>query len=42
MRNYHVVAANVRAGLDPNHGIDDEPEYVEVYVLSRRLNQTRT
>ena len=23
--------ANVRAGLDPNHGINDEPEYVEAY-----------
>ena len=31
MHNYHVTAANVRAGLDPNHGIDDEPEHVEVY-----------
>ena len=31
MHNYHVTAANVRAGLDPNHGINDEPEYVEVY-----------
>ena len=31
MHNYHVTAANVRAGLDPNHGIDEEPEYVEVY-----------
>ena len=31
LHNYHVTAASVRAGLDPNHGIDDEPEYVEVY-----------
>ena len=31
MHNYHVTAANVRASLDPNHGINDEPEYVEVY-----------
>ena len=31
MHYYHVTAANVRAGLDPNHGINDEPEYVEVY-----------
>ena len=31
MHNYRVTAANVRAGLDPNHGVDDEPEYVEVY-----------
>ena len=31
LHNYHVIAANVRAGLGPNHGIDDEPEYVEVY-----------
>ena len=31
LHNYHVTAANVRAGLDPNHGIDDEPEYVEVH-----------
>ena len=31
MHNYHVTAANVRAGLDPNHGINDGPEYVEAY-----------
>ena len=31
LHNYHVTAANVRAGLDPNHGVNDEPEYVEVY-----------
>ena len=31
MHNCHVTAANARAGLDPNHGINDEPEYVEVY-----------
>ncbi len=31
VQNYHVTAANVRAGLDPNHGINEEPEYVEVY-----------
>ena len=31
MHNSHVTAANVRAGLDPNHGMNDEPEYVEVY-----------
>ena len=33
MHNYHVTAATVRAGLDPNHGINDEPEYVEVYYI---------
>ena len=31
MHNYHATASNVRAGLDPYHGIDDEPEYAEVY-----------
>ena len=31
VHNCHVTAAKVRAGLDPNYGIDDEPEYVEVY-----------
>ena len=31
LRNSHVIAANVRAGLDPNHGTNDEPEYAEVY-----------
>ena len=31
MHNCHVIATNVRAGLDPNHGTNDEPEYVEVY-----------
>ena len=31
VQNYHVTAANVRAGLDPNHGINEEPEYVEVF-----------
>ena len=31
MHNYHVTAANVRAGFDPNHGTNDEPEHVEVY-----------
>ena len=33
MHNYHVTAANVRAGLDPNHGVNDKPEYVEVYYV---------
>ena len=31
MHNYYVAAANVRAGLGPNQGANDEPEYVEVY-----------
>ena len=31
MLHYHVIAANIQAGLDPNHGTNDEPEYVEAY-----------
>ena len=31
IHNCHVIAANVRAGLDPNHGTNGEPEHVEVY-----------
>ena len=31
MHNYHVIAANVRAGLDPKRGTNDEPEFAEVY-----------
>ena len=43
MHNYHVTAANMRAGLDPNRGINDGPEYVEVYYQgdSAKLVQTR-
>ena len=36
--NYHVIAANVRAGLDPNHGTNGEPEYVEVYYPGASAN----
>ena len=44
VHNYHVIAANARAGIDLNHGINDEAEYVEVYYQgdSAKLVHNRT
>ena len=39
-----MIAASARAGVDPNHGINDEAEYVEVYYQgdSAKLVHNRT
>ena len=38
MQNYHVTAANVRAGLDPNHGINKNPSMLKSTIKETQRN----
>ena len=31
VHNYHIIAANVRAGFQPHHGCNEEPDRVEIH-----------
>ena len=31
VHNYHIIAANARAGIQPNYGCDEEPDKVEIH-----------